>query len=69
MINIRETVEFKEFGFKVVKCPCCGEETLDNFWVCENCGWEYDGITEKNIFSNVNNSTINDYIIYISKNK
>ena len=29
-INLRETVEYKEHGFKIVTCPICGEETLDS---------------------------------------
>lgn len=45
-MNIRETVEFLEYGFNVVICPNCREETLDNYFICPHCGWEYDGIKE-----------------------
>lgn len=40
-MDIRETVEFKELGYSIVICPICGEETLDNYWICEKCGNEY----------------------------
>ena len=41
-MNLRETAEYKEHGFKIVTCPVCGNETLDMYWICEHCGWEYD---------------------------
>lgn len=22
--------------------PVCGYPTLDMYWICEHCGWEYD---------------------------
>lgn len=31
----------------MIKCPVCGEyyfEKENNFEICENCGWENDGI-------------------------
>ena len=40
-MDIRETIEFKEFGYKVVTCPVCGNETLDNYYICPHCGNEY----------------------------
>ena len=59
--QLMETKEYKEYGFHIVKCPICGEDTLDNYWVCDHCGWEYDGTTKEEEFSEVNNSTIEHY--------
>lgn len=28
--------------FRIVTCPVCGHPTLDMYWICEHCGWEYD---------------------------
>lgn len=55
------TREYREFGFKIVKCPVCGRETLDNYWICQNCGWEYDGTTEENEYSSCNEATLAQY--------
>ena len=41
--DLRQTPEYREFGFQIVVCPNCGMETLDSHWICTNCGWEYDG--------------------------
>ena len=27
--DLRATKEYRELGFKIVKCPVCGKETLD----------------------------------------
>ncbi len=43
-MNLRETIEFKDFGFNIVTCPNCAQETLDNYYICPTCGWEYDGL-------------------------
>ena len=34
--------EYQKYGFSIVDCPICGRKTLDNFWICCGCGWEYD---------------------------
>ena len=60
-MNIRETIEYKEFGFNVVKCPICGEETLDNNFICPHCEWEYDGTIDENVVSISNQSTIKEF--------
>ena len=39
MENLRETVEYKEFGYSVITCPVCGKETLNNHYICPDCGW------------------------------
>ena len=41
-MNIRNTIEYKSGDFHIVTCPICGNETLDMYWICECCGWEYD---------------------------
>ena len=42
-------------------CPVCGKETLNDHFICPNCGWEYDGITEETKFSSRNRATVADY--------
>ena len=57
-MDLTETIEYKELGYKIVKCPVCGEDTLNSHWICENCGWEYDGILYEGIHSTCNGTTI-----------
>ena len=61
MENLRETVEYKEFGYSVITCPVCGKETLNNHYICPHCGWEYDGITDEYTYSPTNTATIREY--------
>lgn len=61
MKNLRETVEFRELGSSIVTCPICKHETLDSHWICETCGWEYDGIFDEAGYSSCNHSTVKDY--------
>lgn len=58
---LRETAEYKEHGFKIVTCPVCGNETLDMYWICEHCGWEYDYMKSEDEYSDVNKGTIREY--------
>lgn len=61
-MNIRESKEYLEFGYKIVKCPVCGNETLDNHFICPTCNWEYDGTFLPYIPSKVNEGlTIKEY--------
>ena len=58
---LKETPEYKEFGYHIVICPVCGSITLDYNYICANCGWEYDGVTEDTKYSEVNQHTVADY--------
>lgn len=60
-MDIRNTKEYKEMGYAVVSCPVCERETLDSYWICECCGWEYDGVTDENGFSAANGATVGEY--------
>ena len=40
--DLVNTEEYQKYGFSIVDCPICGRKTLDMFWVCPGCGWEYD---------------------------
>lgn len=60
-MNIRESEEFKSGFSKIVTCPICGEKTLDMYWICENCFWEYDGACAEEDYSCANGSTVRDY--------
>ena len=59
--DLRNTREYRELGFKIVNCPVCGKETLDNSFICPTCGWEYDGTLDENAYSSCNKTTIADY--------
>ena len=59
--DLRDTPEYKEFGFQIVNCPVCGKETLNDHFICPNCDWEYDGITEENEYSFCNQATVAEY--------
>ena len=59
-MNLKETVEYKELGYKIVKCPVCGKDTLDSHWICDNCGWEYDNTLDEDAHSVCNNMSINE---------
>ena len=59
-MNIRESKEYLEFGYKIVKCPVCGKENLDNHFICPTCNWEYDGIESG--WSDANDILIEDAI-------
>lgn len=67
--ELMETYEFKECGFKIVTCPICGNETLDSYWICDNCDWEYDGTINPNDYSECNHSTINNYKLLFESRK
>lgn len=61
-ISLERTVEVKEYGYEVVNCPVCGNETLNDYYICPHCGWEYDGHVEPNRKSSANNNaTIKKY--------
>lgn len=60
-MNIRDTVEYKSGDFHIVTCPICGNETLDMYWICECCGWEYDYTADEDEKSSSNGMTIREY--------
>lgn len=60
-VDIRKTKEFLEYGFKIVICPICKNETLDDFFICQHCGWEYDGTTKDEDYSAANKATVAEY--------
>ena len=59
--DLRATREYLEFGFQIVNCPVCGKETLNDYFICPNCGWEYDSTTEEGVYSSCNEATVADY--------
>ena len=63
MINLRESKEYLEFGYKIIRCPICRHETLDNHFICPTCNWEYDGIEDENTWSDTNGYPIREYRI------
>ena len=61
-MEIRDTEEYKTYGFGIVTCPICGNETLDNYYICPHCNWEYDGKTEDDEYSSANGDTVKDIL-------
>ena len=59
--ELKQTKEFREYGYTIVKCPICGEPTLDRFWICDNCGWEFDGAVFPEHYSSANKCTVLEY--------
>ena len=61
--NLVNTEEYQKYGFSIVDCPICGRKTLDMFWVCPGCGWEYDIFInyEANEESHCNGCTPDEY--------
>ncbi len=60
MEDVRNTPEFKEYEYSLVMCPVCGHLTLDNYYVCDTCGWEYDG-SKGNEYSSANGTSAEAY--------
>ena len=40
--HLKSTPEYRSGMFRIVSCPVCGHPTLDMYWICAHCGWEYD---------------------------
>lgn len=40
--DLKSTPEYRSGMFRIVTCPVCGYPTLDMYWICAHCGWEYD---------------------------
>ena len=61
-MNSRLAEDLKSGIYSVVKCPCCGEDTLDMNYICPNCKWEYDGIPSEDMKSYCNGGkTLKEY--------
>lgn len=58
-MNIYEYAKKYDF-YKVVKCPVCGHDTLDFYFICEHCGWEYDNVKSDDEYSDPNGCSINE---------
>lgn len=61
--NVGDTFYDGEYGipFHVINCPVCNHKTLDNYWICNECGWEFDNILLEDIYSPANDSNIKEY--------
>lgn len=59
--HLRNTQEFRSGMFCVVDCPVCGMKTMDMYWICQHCGWEYDGTTEDDEEPDANGMTLAEY--------
>lgn len=67
-MNIRDTAEFKSGKYHIVTCPICKKETLDFYWICQHCGWEYDGTLLYEGYSSANKMTVGEYLDQYYKN-
>lgn len=62
--DLMNTEEYKEYGFVIIDCPVCGRKTMDSFWICSGCGWEYDFLIDYDkdeSFSGCNGTTLGEY--------
>ena len=59
--DLKNTPEYRSGMFHIVTCPVCGYPTLDMYWICEHCGWEYDNTKSEDEYSAANSSTIKEY--------
>lgn len=57
--NIGDCFDYKGRPLYIVECPICGEKMFDDFSICFNCFWEYDGTVEG--YSFANKSTVKEY--------
>ena len=60
-MDLRDKYDVNKNLYKEVICPVCGQVTLDSFWICENCNWEYDDTIDENEYSAANQGSIRDY--------
>ena len=59
--DLKNTPEYRSGMFRIVTCPVCGHPTLDMYWICEHCGWEYDNTRSEDEYSAANSNTIKEY--------
>lgn len=52
--------EYADDIYKVVICPVCENKTLDFYYICPHCGWEYDE-TKEGGYSSANHATLKEY--------
>ena len=62
--HLHNTPEVRSGMHRIVDCPVCGMKTLDFYWICEHCGWEYNGTTEDEEESDANGMTLTEYAKY-----
>lgn len=60
-MDLRDKLGVNKNIYNEVICPVCGQVTLDSYWICDNCNWEYDDTTDENEYSCVNHGTIRSY--------
>ena len=53
-MDLRDKYGVNKNLYKEVICPVCGQVTLDSFWICDNCNWEYDDTIDENEYSDAN---------------
>ena len=60
-MDLRDKYGASKSIFNEVICPVCKQPTLDSYWICENCFWEYDGTYSEDEYSDANKSSIRQY--------
>lgn len=61
VLQLTDTIEYREMNYKIVYCPVCGSRTLDRHFICAHCQWEYDDVTEEDRYSSCNGMTVAQY--------
>ncbi len=59
-IDLPDVGEYVDDIYKVILCPVCGNKTLDSYFICQHCDWEYDAIPEDH-YSSTNHATLREY--------
>lgn len=60
-IRLKDTVKYRDPIFPLATCPVCGEDAIPEDWICDRCGWQYDGTSENGAFSELNGMTLGEY--------
>lgn len=57
--EVGECFDYNGRNIYIVNCPVCGNKTYDDFNICLECFWEYDGVTTG--YSSPNKTTVEEY--------
>jgi len=59
--SLNDINEQLDNGYRIIKCPVCGNETFNDYSICPHCQWEQDGTINEDLYSSCNKSTIKEY--------
>ena len=50
-----------DLGRTIIRCPICGNETFNDWFICPHCNWEAEPLHSEDEYSPANKSTIAEY--------